>query len=554
MSNAEDTESGGGAMGNRLTYANKVILAPMVRVGTLPTRLLALDYGADIVYCEEIIDHKMLQCERIENDILGTVDYVTRNGKVAFRTCDKERDKVVFQMGTSDPDRALRVAKLLENDVAGIDINMGCPKEYSTKGGMGAALLTEPDKILKILTTLVQGISKPVTCKVRLLPSMEDTLALARTIESTGVAALAVHGRTKVERPQHAVNCEAIKAVANAVSIPVIANGGSKEHITTYEDIERFRQQTQASSVMIAREAQWNTSIFRRQGKLPHDDVIKGYLKYAVDYENPHANSKFCVLQLLHGNEELSSHLAVLKTKNMAEVCKIWGMEGYYDKVNELHRLARERKENAFGFKKRRLEDGTELFEMKVKYFRKDYLTTQTPMDILNRLVCHNQLPRPQFTLEVDESEKNYRAILTIDGKKYTSTQWEISKTFAKQGATKVCLHVMGLLDVSRPLHHKQQTEDKTTQELKPTAGGETNKDVTHNSQSREVATGLDATVFDRGTGEESRHIESSRSPCEIEAGKESMSGGQMSNDELGKGANNIVDGLKYVQSQTDSS
>ena len=52
---------------------------------------------------------------------------------------------------------------------------------------------------------------------------MEDTLALARTIESTGVAALAVHGRTKMERPHHAVNCDAIKAVVNTVSIPVIA-------------------------------------------------------------------------------------------------------------------------------------------------------------------------------------------------------------------------------------------------------------------------------------------------------------------------------------------
>ena len=60
---------------------------------------------------------------------------------------------------------------------------------------MGAALLTDPERVRAILTALVQGVKKPVTCKIRLLPSEEDTLSLARVIEDTGVAAVAVHGR-----------------------------------------------------------------------------------------------------------------------------------------------------------------------------------------------------------------------------------------------------------------------------------------------------------------------------------------------------------------------
>lgn len=56
-----------------------------------------------------------------------------------------------------------------ENDVFGIDINMGCPKGFSIKGGMGAALLNKPDKIEAILTTLTKNIKKPITCKIRLL-------------------------------------------------------------------------------------------------------------------------------------------------------------------------------------------------------------------------------------------------------------------------------------------------------------------------------------------------------------------------------------------------
>lgn len=119
----------------RLCYENKIILAPMVRVGTLPMRLLALDYGADIVYSEELIDWKLLRSVRRINgnhckklyfkqfnylfllsfiDVLGTIDYLDKtDGTVVFRTCAKEKSKVVLQLGTCDPDRALKVGKLV---------------------------------------------------------------------------------------------------------------------------------------------------------------------------------------------------------------------------------------------------------------------------------------------------------------------------------------------------------------------------------------------------------------------------------------------------------
>ncbi|KAG8334341.1 tRNA-dihydrouridine(20) synthase [NAD(P)+]-like protein [Homalodisca vitripennis] len=95
-------------------YRDKVILAPMVRIGTLPMRLLSLDYGADIVYSEELIDWKLLRCERRVNDILNTVDFIdTSDRSLVFRTCERERGKVVLQIGTSDPDRALKAAKIV---------------------------------------------------------------------------------------------------------------------------------------------------------------------------------------------------------------------------------------------------------------------------------------------------------------------------------------------------------------------------------------------------------------------------------------------------------
>ena len=200
-----------------IDYRGKMILAPMVKIGTLPFRLLSLSYGADLVYTEEIIDWRILRSDRIENEALDTVDYVDRtDDSLVLRISPQERGKLVLQIGTSDADRAVRVAKMVEQDVDAIDVNMGCPKSFSLKGGMGAALLTQPEKIVSILTSLVASVNIPVTCKIRILPNLEDTLALVKVIESTGVAAFAVHGRTKEERPNNEVHVDIIQKVVEA--------------------------------------------------------------------------------------------------------------------------------------------------------------------------------------------------------------------------------------------------------------------------------------------------------------------------------------------------
>lgn len=100
---------------------------------------------------------------------------------------------------------------------------MGCPKEFSIKGGMGVALMGQPEKACNILKTLVSNLSIPVSCKIRILNTAEETLELVEKLVSTGIKAIAIHGRTKEERPQHAVHANIIKYVAERISIPVIA-------------------------------------------------------------------------------------------------------------------------------------------------------------------------------------------------------------------------------------------------------------------------------------------------------------------------------------------
>lgn len=430
-------------MAGRLSFSNITALAPMVRVGTLPMRLLALDYGADVVYCEELIDIKMAQCQRVVNEVLETVDFVAPDDRVMFRTCEKEKDRVVFQMGTADPDRALIVARLVEHDVAAIDVNMGCPKEYSTKGGMGAALLSDPDKIEAILRKLVTGVSVPVTCKIRILPSLEETLSLVQRIEKTGVAAVAVHGRFKEERPRHPVHCDYIQAVTQAVSIPVIANGGSLDLVKTNADIEEFRKATGASSVMLARSAMWNPSVFSARGPFPVEEVMEEYLKYAIRYDNHAFNSKYCLCQMLRDKVESPLGKQLQAAQTNAEISEAYGLQEFYQQTQEQLQARRDALQSN-SQPDRPVMDG-DVTTMAVKFERREYPPHITPKMFLLEWSRKEKLEQPLYEVVQRAQDRAFQSTVTVAEKKYRSSLWEKSKKFAEQAAAIVCLRVLGV-------------------------------------------------------------------------------------------------------------
>nr|CAD7594079.1 unnamed protein product [Timema genevievae] len=451
----------------RLSYDNKIILAPMVRTGTLPMRLLALDYGADIVYCEELIDWKLLRSTRKENEVLGTVDFIDQtDGSVVFRTCLREKPNVVLQIGTSCPERALQVAKLVENDVAAIDVNMGCPKEFSIKGGMGSALLSQPEKAQNILTTLVRGTKVPVTCKIRILPQLADTLALCQALAGTGISAIAIHGRTREERPQHINHNDIIKAVAQCLDIPVIANGGSKE-IDRYEDIVTFKKATGCSSVMLARAAQWNCSVFRPDGKLPLDEVIVSYLRYAIEYDNSGSNTKYCLQNMLRELQETPRGKKFLETQTLEQMCSLWGLgEQCRQKQVEMKQRGLLGRRDVVPasleprLKKRKVEEeGDMVTELQCAFLRNVYGSdVELPKTRLLMWSRKNRVRQPEYnTLQED---KLFKSVVTVDGKKYSSSFWSVyirqekNKRWAEQGAALVCLWALGLESIETLSKH----------------------------------------------------------------------------------------------------
>jgi len=276
-------------------FRNSEILAPMVRASTTPLRTLAISHGASLVYTEELIDRSIASpTERYINEELGTIDYripkhtysakVQRrmendvdnpdsaHGAVLLRIDPNiERHKLIYQMGTGEPNLALDAAHTVIQDVDGIDVNMGCPKKFSVSGGMGSALLSDTKRACDIISTLRRniGCNKPISAKIRLLDEekTQPTVDFVRALVQSGVNAIAIHGRIRgdeshiMARWGTLVNVvREIKMHSDMKDVPIIINGD----LYTREDIREMKRRTGCDGIMLARPALYNVSLFHR--------------------------------------------------------------------------------------------------------------------------------------------------------------------------------------------------------------------------------------------------------------------------------------------------
>lgn len=170
-----------------------------------------------------------------------------REGRTLFTMHPIERRHLIFQLGSADPELAVKAALTVLPDVAGIDLNCGCPKPFSVHSGMGAALLTNPDLLCGILSSLRKALPDdvPVSAKIRLLATQEDTLKLVKRIVDTGVSALTVHCRTRDMRPREPALIHRLREVVEYVEglgrgVTVLENGDCYGR----PDSKRVREET----------------------------------------------------------------------------------------------------------------------------------------------------------------------------------------------------------------------------------------------------------------------------------------------------------------------
>lgn len=218
-----------------------------------------------------------------------------------------ERGKLIFQIGTANPETAVKAAHLFAADVAGIDVNAGCPKPFSTSGGMGAALLKTPDLLCSILEALVKEIGQVygigISVKIRILETSELTEVLVRKLVKTGITGLTVHCRTTPMRPRERAIRDQLRmvvGVCHEAGVACLMNGDVESRTQALELMKEFG----ADGAMIATAAETNSSVFRSAeegGALDWLVVAKEYVRIALNVDNRWGNTKFLLGQIIPG-------------------------------------------------------------------------------------------------------------------------------------------------------------------------------------------------------------------------------------------------------------
>ncbi|MDG6766613.1 tRNA dihydrouridine synthase DusB [Glaesserella parasuis] len=230
---------------------NRIFLAPMAGITDQPFRRLCSQLGAGLTFSE----------------MMSTNPDVWHTEKSKLRLSHHHEIGInAVQIAGSDPTEMAEAAKI--NVAYGaeiIDINMGCPAKKVNKKMAGSALLREPDLVARILDAVVNAVDVPVTLKIRTGwdPENRNCLEIANIAEQAGISALTIHGRTRSCLFEGEAEYDSIKAVKQAVSIPIITNGD----ITSAEKAKQVLDYTQADAVMIGRGSLGRPWLFSEIGK-----------------------------------------------------------------------------------------------------------------------------------------------------------------------------------------------------------------------------------------------------------------------------------------------
>ncbi|PXA68964.1 tRNA dihydrouridine synthase DusB [Vibrio sp. 11986-1-5] len=311
---------------------NNLIVAPMAGVTDRPFRELCLRYGAGMAVSEMMSSNPALwKTDKSKNRMV-------HQGESGIRS---------VQIAGSDPQQMAEAAQFsVENGAQIIDINMGCPAKKVNKKLAGSALLRYPDVIENILKAVVDAVKVPVTLKTRTGwdTDNKNCVYIAQLAENCGIQAFALHGRTRTCMYKGEAEYDSIKAVKQAISIPVIANGD----IDSPQKAKQVLDYTGADALMIGRPAQGRPWIFQEiqhylesgttMPELPAQevkDILLGHVhalhQFYGEYLGPRIVRKH-VGWYLKEHEQASEFRRIFNALEAAPL-QIEALEGYFDNV-----------------------------------------------------------------------------------------------------------------------------------------------------------------------------------------------------------------------------
>jgi tRNA-dihydrouridine synthase 3 len=224
-----------------------LVMAPMTKGSNLPYRQLCVELGARVTISEMTMARRLKQRRNSEFALIR---------RFAGEPC------FGVQLAGTNPEELAWAAALVESKGAAfVDVNFGCPIDYFTRKGLGAALGRQPNRMRRIVESLKKAVAIPVTAKIRLGWSehTRNYLEQARAVAEAGADALFVHGRTRDGRYRADADWDAIGEIVAGVPVPVVGNGD----VLFPHQIHAFRSQAGCTGVMVARAALIKPWIFR---------------------------------------------------------------------------------------------------------------------------------------------------------------------------------------------------------------------------------------------------------------------------------------------------
>ena len=299
---------------------NNVVLAPMAGISNSAYRTIIKQMGAGLIVAEMVSDKAILYNNKKTIDMLYMTDFERPISQQIFGT---DVDSFVYA--------AKYIEKNMHPDI--IDINMGCPvPKVAISAQAGSALLKNPDKVYKIVKSVVDSVSVPVTVKIRSGwdSNSINAVEIAKVVESAGASAITVHPRTRKQGYTGHSDWNIIKQVKESVKIPVIGNGD----INSCYDAKEMIDKTGCDAVMIGRGALGNPWLIKEcvdyleYGILPKKISIEekiDMIKYHLELLLKTKPEKVALLEIrshaawylkgIKGTKELKQNIFKTKTK-----------------------------------------------------------------------------------------------------------------------------------------------------------------------------------------------------------------------------------------------